>query len=83
MNQPTSDAEIVAQIDALIAEERAIEHRSPDGLSAEDAERVRAMHVERDRLWDLKRERQAMRDAGRDPGEAVERPAEVVERYQQ
>jgi hypothetical protein len=33
MNQPTSDAEIVAQIDALITEERAIEHRSPDGLS--------------------------------------------------
>lgn len=81
--QPSSDAEIVQQIDALIAEEREILHRAPDGLDADDSERVRALHVERDRLWDLKRERQAMRDAGRDPAEAVERSGEVVERYLQ
>ena len=82
-DQPHSDAEIVQRIDALLAEEKELERRSSGGLSPDDASRQREIQIERDRLWDLKRERQAMRDAGRDPDEAVERSAEVVERYQQ
>lgn len=81
MTQPSGDAEIVQQIDALIAQEREILHATPGGLSGDDSERIRALHVERDRLWDLKRERQAMRDAGGDPDDAVERSGDVVERY--
>lgn len=81
MTQPRSDAEIVERVDALVAEEHEIENRSPGGLSAEDADRVHAIRVERDRLYDLKRARQAKRDAGEEPDEAQERPAEVVENY--
>ena len=82
-DQPHSDAEIVERVDALVAEEKEIEGRSPGGLAGEDAERVRAIRVERDRLWDLKRGRQAQRDAGNDPDDAEERPASVVENYRQ
>lgn len=80
---PQSDEELVAQIDALVAEEHAIEGASSGGLTPDDAERVGAIRVERDRLWDLKRARQARRDAGLDPADAEERPASVVENYRQ
>lgn len=83
MSEPQGDAEIVERIDALVAERREIEHRSGGGLSGDDAERVRAIEVEKDRLWDLKRQRQGRRDAGEDPGEAHERGADVVENYRQ
>ena len=81
--QPQSDEEIVAQIDALVAEEHEIEGRHEGGLSPDESERVGAIRVERDRLWDLKRARQARREAGLDPADAEERPASVVENYRQ
>ena len=81
MTEPRSDHEIVERVDALVAEEHEIENRSPGGLSGEAADRVRAIRVERDQLFDLKRARQAKRDAGQDPDEAQERPADVVENY--
>jgi hypothetical protein len=81
--QPHSDAEIVERIDALLAEEKELEHRSPGGLSPDDASRQREIQIERDRLWDLKRAREARRNAGEDPDEATERPADVVENYRQ
>jgi hypothetical protein len=82
-DQPHSDAEIVQRIDALLAEEKELERRSSGGLSPDDASRQREIQIERDRLWDLKRAREARRNAGEDPDEAVERPANVVENYRQ
>jgi hypothetical protein len=37
--------------------------------------------VELDRLWDLLRQRRALRSAGADPDEASERDADTVEGY--
>ena len=81
MTEPQSDAEIVERVNALVTEEKEIEGRSPGGLEGDDADRVRAIRVERDQLWDLKRQRQAKRDAGADPDEAQERAASTVENY--
>lgn len=82
-DQPHSDAEIVERIDALLAEAHQLEASSPGGLDEAGRARMREMEVERDRLWDLKRARQAKRDAGDDPDLAQERPAQVVENYRQ
>lgn len=82
--EPRSDEEIVARVDALMAERHEIEHRAPGvGLSDDDAARLRQIEVERDRLWDLKRRRQAARDAGQDPDTAHEQDASTVENYRQ
>ena len=82
-DEPRTDAEIAERIDANAAEEHEIRNRSHGGVSEDDLARLRALEVERDRLYDLKRERQGRRDAGEDPGEAHERSADVVEGYWQ
>ncbi len=81
--EPRTEAEIAQLIDANAAEEHEIRNRSHGGMSEEDAARLRELQIERDRLFDLKRLRQGRRDAGEDPSEAHERPAEVVENYRQ
>ena len=47
----------------------------------EDAGRLAAIKVELDQLWDLLRQRRALRDAGRNPDDARMRDAGTVERY--
>ena len=54
-----------------------------EGSVTDDARRLEEIRVELDQLWDLKRQRQALRDAGRDPDEAQERPSQTVEGYWQ
>jgi hypothetical protein len=81
--EPRTEAEIAERIDANAAEEHEIRNRSHGGMADEDAERLATLQVERDRLFDLKRQRQGRRDAGEDEGEAHERPASVVENYRQ
>lgn len=78
------DQQIIHQISELAAEERQLEEAHVgDGLS--DAERARLGDLERtlDQLWDLLRQRRALRRAGRDPEEAATRPEGTVEHYQQ
>lgn len=78
------DQQIIARIGDLAAEERRLEESHlGDGLS--DAERERLGQLERtlDQLWDLLRQRRALRNAGRDPEEALARPEATVERYEQ
>ncbi|MBV8223940.1 MAG: DUF2630 family protein [Verrucomicrobia bacterium] len=41
------------------------------------------MNVELDQCWDLLCQRQALRDAGRNPDEAHARPPGIVENYEQ
>jgi len=76
------DQEIVARIDALIAEEHSL-RAGGHGLGS--AERSRLGHLEEhlDQLWDLLRRRRALREAGEDPGSAREQPVSQVEGYQQ
>jgi hypothetical protein len=80
------DSEIIHRIGELAEEERLLEEAhatTAEGLSTSERERLDELAVTLDRLWDLLRQRRALRNAGRDPDEAEERPAETVERYQQ
>lgn len=77
------DADLIGRISRLIDEEHLIE-RSTDHLRTHN-ERVRLQQIEAalDQCWDLLRQRRARQRAGRDPNEAIERPAVVVESYEQ
>ena len=82
------DAQIEARIDALEQDEQRL--RKDEEASAEagrtdsvgqDAGRLAAIKVELDQLWDLLRQRRALRNAGRNPDDAQMRDADTVERY--
>jgi hypothetical protein len=78
------DKEILAQINKLAEEEQRLEEgHVGDGLSDEEHERLHAIEVTLDQLWDVLRQRRAKRNAGRDPEDAQARPAGVVESYLQ
>jgi hypothetical protein len=78
------DQEIISQIGRLADEERQLEERHVgEGLSTAEEERLKTIEVTLDRLWDLLRQRRALRRAGRDPDEASERPEGTVEEYWQ
>jgi len=79
-----ADEDLIARINELSAEERRLEEAHVgDGLS--HAERARLDEVEHtlDQLWDLMRQRRALRDAGKDPSAATTRSVGTVEGYQQ
>ena len=80
-----SDDQITAQIERLEQERDALWKRESgdDPSRGSDAERLEEIRVDLDRLWDLLRQRRALRDAGQDPDLADERAAETVERYWQ
>ena len=82
------DAQIEARIDALEQEEQRLrkdeETQAEQGRTdvvGEDAGRLAAIKVELDQLWDLLRQRRALRSAGRNPDDARMRDADTVERY--
>ena len=84
------DAQIEARIDALEQEEQRLrkdeETQAEQGRTdvvGEDAGRLAAIKVELDQLWDLLRQRRALRSAGRNPDDAQMRDADTVERYRQ
>ncbi len=80
-----SDEQIQDQIEKLESERETLRRREggEDPTLDTDAARVEEIGVELDRLWDLLRQRRALRDAGEDPERASERSADVVERYWQ
>ena len=80
------DAEIIRSIGELADEERQLEEAhaaAAEGLSPAERARLEQLQRTLDQLWDLLRQRRALRRAGRDPDEATARPEETVERYQQ
>jgi hypothetical protein len=81
----TSDVEIEAQIEQLESERESLRKDESAGMEAEHrhANRLEEVRVELDRLWDLRRQRQALRDAGAPAGWASERDADTVEGYEQ
>jgi hypothetical protein len=85
MPDMASDEQIEAQIDKLETEREEIRRRegSEDPNLETDAARLEEIRVELDRLWDLRRQRQALRDAGADPDPAQERSEGTVEGYWQ
>ena len=74
----------VMGIEQLAHEEHALReaegHRS---LSEEERKRLIWLEQRLDQCWDLLRQRRALIDAERDPGEASVRAIETVEHYQQ
>ena len=78
------DSQIHGTIEQLVAEEHDLWEREAAGSSTDDdRRRLQQLKVSLDQCWDLLRQRRALREAGRDPGEAEVRRAEVVERYEQ
>lgn len=82
------DDAIQARIDELEQEEQRLRkeeessaERGRTDVVSEDAGRLQAIKVELDQLWDLLRQRRALRSAGRNPDEAQMRDSETVERY--
>jgi hypothetical protein len=80
------DQQIQAEIEALEERQRELRHREGDLPDQPEAvaplrEQLEQIRVELDRLWDLLRQRRALRSAGADPDEASERDAGTVEGY--
>jgi len=77
------DLDIRRTIGSLVDEEKGLRARlAAGGLSESDEHaRLKAVETELDRCWDLLRQRDALRDAGRDPDDARARPGSVVEGY--
>jgi Protein of unknown function (DUF2630) len=80
---PESDVSVADHIEQLVAEEHRLLDRggAQQGLSSGEHARLEEVRVELDRLWDLLRQRRALRDAGQDPDDASERDAGTVENY--
>ena len=81
MRDETEDQAVLKAIQQLAAEEhRLYEH---EHLTDTDRARLDKINIELDQCWDLLRQRQALRNAGRNPNEAQVRPPEIVENYEQ
>jgi len=80
-----NDRRILDHINELVDEEHALYRRAEEdgGLNAAERERLHQLKVQLDQAWDLLDQRRALRGAGRDPNEAHERSANLVENYQQ
>ncbi len=80
-----TDDDIFGRINALSEEEERLWQHASDGhgLTGEEHDRLAAIKVELDRTYDLLHQREARRAAGLDPKDAEERPADIVESYQQ
>jgi hypothetical protein len=78
------DAAIHDRIEQLVDEEHELWRRQTEG-DIDDATRRRLfeLQVALDQLWDLLRQRKALRRAALDPDSAEVRPAEIVENYRQ
>lgn len=78
------DRQMIARISELADHERQLEEaHAGEGLTSEERERLRDIQHTLDQLWDLLRQRRALRRAGRSEDQAVTRPTETVEHYLQ
>ncbi|WP_369056615.1 DUF2630 family protein [Kineococcus terrestris] len=79
------DQSIHQRITELVEQEKQLRQALQDGELSGEEEHARLRRAEQslDQLWDLLRQRQALREAGKDPDEASERPVGEVETYQQ
>jgi hypothetical protein len=80
MDQMYDDEQILANIGALVEEERALRQRV-GGLLDEERTRLAELEVQLDQCWDLLRQRRAKAEFGEDPDTAALRPAAEVESY--
>ena len=77
------DTQIHGTIEQLVAEEHELWQRESAGeATSGDRERLAELKVSLDTLWDLLRQRRALREAGVDPDGAELRRPETVENYE-
>lgn len=83
IREMTSDKNLHTQITDLIAQEKELRDRVSSGGISPDDERSQLgdIEVQLDQCWDLLRQRDALRRAGKDPDDAEVRPPNVVEGY--
>jgi len=78
------DADLLATVDRLVAEEHALREREAAGApEPDDSARLASLEARLDQCWDLLRQRCARRDAGEDPERSSLRPVSEVEGYLQ
>ncbi len=78
------DTTILHNINSLVEEEHELMKQAESGgLTEEQHARMSIIQVQLDQCWDLLRQRRARREFGLNPDEAKERPADIVEHYQQ
>jgi hypothetical protein len=78
------DDDILEQIELLVREEHELlELEAAEGPTDGTRGRVDELAVTLDRLWDLLRQRRALRDAGRRAEGASLRDGDTVEEYEQ
>lgn len=80
MTDNNTDASVLNRMQELASEEHRLYNQ--DSLSEDDDQKLRAIQTQLDQ-WDLLRQRQALRDAGKDPAKARVRPPKIVENYEQ
>jgi hypothetical protein len=73
------DDGLLARIDELVAAEKRLREGPMDDESRRELE---VLERQLDQVWDLMRQRDALRSAGLDPAAAQERSPEVVEGYE-
>lgn len=80
-----NDTDILKHIQSLVDEEHKLtqQHTATADLKEDEHARMQDLQAQLDQLWDLLRQRRARRNAGLDPDEAHERPANTVEHYLQ
>jgi Protein of unknown function (DUF2630) len=79
------DTTIHRHINALATEEEELYLQAgrEGGLSQDQRTRLKVIQVQLDQAYDLLHQRQARRAAGLDPTDAIERPVDTVEHYEQ
>lgn len=80
-----NEDQILEQVRSLVEQEHELRARVQERELAPEAEQEQLRRLEQalDQCWDLLRQRRARQDAGQNPDEAVVRPADEVEDYQQ
>ncbi len=80
---PIKDADILAHVNELVAEEKDLRAKLQDHQidETEEHRRLRSLEVQLDQCWDLLRQRRALRETGQDPDQANVRPEGEVEGY--
>jgi DNA repair exonuclease SbcCD ATPase subunit len=80
------DQQIRTEIEQLEDRQRELRQREGELAEQPDAvaplrEELEKVHVELDRLWDLQRQRRALRESGGNPDDASERDSDTIENY--
>jgi Protein of unknown function (DUF2630) len=80
-----NEEQILEQVRSLVDQEHELRTRVQERRLAPEEEQNQLHRLEEalDQCWDLLRQRRARQEAGEDPDEAIVRPVDEVEDYQQ